>query len=433
MFFRKQKGVSDSQAKASQASDLLVSAINKSVATIEFTPDGIVKTANPLFLQAVGYSLSEVQGQHHKIFCEPDYARSTAYQDFWRKLHQGQSQSGTFRRVKKDGVLIVIEATYFPIFNNENQLTGFFKIASDVTEVHAEIAKQKALADALNKSMAIIEFEPDGTILSANDNFLNAVRYSLKDIVGRHHRIFCYDKFYQEKPRFWQDLQKGHVFSGQFERKTSTGESIWIEATYNPILDETRRVVKVVKFATDITARVKENHAVMEVAQLSSATAEETSQIADHGAQLLSTSVAMSEQILEMVEQAALSISDLNAQSLNIEKIVSTISGIADQTNLLALNAAIEAARAGEQGRGFAVVADEVRQLASRTSQSTSEIHNVVIQNRKLAQAATEQMSNVKESAIASNGQIIEVSSVMREIKEGAENVSKSVSTLMSN
>lgn len=432
MFFRKQNIDLNQLTQDKKTLEQRATAINKNVALIEFTPDGIVRTANDLFLKTVGYSLSEVQGQHHKIFCEEEYVRSSAYQNFWKALSEGKPQSGSFRRVKKDGSHLMLEATYFPIYDDSNTLTGYFKIATDVTSTYAEMSRQKALENALDKSMAIIEFDPDGTIVAANQNFLKAVKYSLKDVLGRHHRIFCYDRFYQDNPRFWQDLQKGRYFSGQFERKTSTGESIWIEATYNPVLDETGRVVRVIKFATDITARVKQNHAVLEVAQLSSSTAEETSQIADHGAKLLSTSVNMSEHILEKVEQATASIHALNEQSLNIEKMVSTISGIADQTNLLALNAAIEAARAGEQGRGFAVVADEVRQLASRTSQSTSEINNVVIQNRKLTKAATEQMSNVKESAIASNGQIIEVSSVMREIKEGAENVSKSVSSLMS-
>lgn len=255
--------------------------------------------------------------------------------------------------------------------------------------------------------------------------------YSRDEVIGKDHRIFCFDKFYDDNPHFWRDISSGKFFTGQYQRKTSSGQVIWLEASYNPIFDEDGNVVKVIKFAADITSRIEQNETVMRAAEMSFSTAEETSQIAKNGVDLLSASVQMSNSILQHVSDTSANIDQLNHESKNIENIVSTISDIAEQTNLLALNAAIEAARAGDQGRGFAVVADEVRKLASRTSQSTEEIREVVKQNRKLTQDVTLKMESVKERAITSTEQLNAVSSVMTEILHGAEDVSRTVSSLL--
>ncbi|ODN65456.1 Biofilm dispersion protein BdlA [Methylophaga muralis] len=289
----------------------------------------------------------------------------------------------------------------------------------------------EAAFSALDRSMAIIEFTGDGHILNANENFLATVGYSLQDVVGKHHRIFCFDQFYEENPNFWSQIGSGHFFTGQYERKHASGKTIWLEASYNPVFDDTGKVVKVIKFASDITSKIELNHKVMRAAEMSFSTAEETAQIAKNGAELLTTSVQMSNIILQHVSETSGNIEQLNAESKNIENIVSTINDIAEQTNLLALNAAIEAARAGDQGRGFAVVADEVRKLASRTSTSTDEIKEVVRKNRKLTSDVTLKMDSVKERAMASNDQLNAVSSVMNEILQGAEDVSRTVSSLL--
>ncbi len=433
MFFGNKRHVQELEEIKNQCEtmEFLVNSINNNVATIKFTPNGEIIEANHLFLSTVGYNLSEIQGQHHRMFCVGNYCETQEYKEFWNRLSRGVSQTGSYERKKKDGSILWLEATYIPITNKEGRVVAVFKIAYDITEKHFELEAQTAINTALDRSMAVIEFEPDGTIITANQNFLSTVGYSLGEITGRHHRMFCTDKFYDENPNFWGRLGAGNFESGLFERRNANGEQIWLEATYNPIRGADGKVVKVIKFASDVTHQIKEKHAISQAAEMSFATAEETSQIALRGGDLLVDSVNMSSTILEEVANTSDMLKKLNDQSSSIEAIVSTIRSIADQTNLLALNAAIEAARAGEQGRGFAVVADEVRQLASRTSQSTLEIETVVDENKVLTKSATERMLTVKDKVEMSNDQITQVNEVMNEIQRGAENVSQTVSSIL--
>ena len=304
-------------------------------------------------------------------------------------------------------------------------------LASDVSAERRAGLDQQAQMTALNKSLAVIEFTPQGEIITANSNFLAAVGYSLPQIKGKHHRIFCTDTFYQQNPNFWLELGRGELKAGQFDRLDSQGRIIWLEATYNPIFDEQGKVTKVVKFASDITERVEQNQAVRQAAEVASSTSEETAAIAEQGMSSLQAAVDTSVQIAAQVADATALIAQLNAQSKNIEEIVATISAIADQTNLLALNAAIEAARAGDQGRGFAVVADEVRQLAARTSKSTSQIAEVVQRNRELTRKVTETIDSVSVTAEEGSERTRQVSSIMQEIHQGAENVCRTTAGLL--
>ncbi|MGL4480614.1 MAG: methyl-accepting chemotaxis protein, partial [Aeromonas veronii] len=226
------------------------------------------------------------------------------------------------------------------------------------------------------------------------------------------------------------DLAHGQLKSGLFSRRDSHGNEIWLEATYNPIKDESGKVVKVIKFASEVTERIKRAQAVSEAANIAQTISQETTRFAEPGSELLAASVAISSAISEQVSRTSGLIGQLNEQSKSIEAIVSTISSIAEQTNLLALNAAIEAARAGDQGRGFAVVADEVRQLAARTSLSTGEIASVVQKNRELTAQITGNINEVATSAQRGKEQIGEVSGVMAQIEQGAINVTETVSNL---
>ncbi|MGL6624151.1 methyl-accepting chemotaxis protein [Aeromonas jandaei] len=404
-------------------------AVHGSVATITFSPDGTVLAANDLFLNVVGFSTSEVVGQHHRIFCDKQYAQSSAYQQFWADLKQGRSRTGVFQRFNRRGEPIWLEATYFPV-KLRGVVTKVIKIAADVTEHHLQLLSQQAVVKALDRSLAVIEFTPTGEVLTANANFLNTMGYSLAQVQGKHHRIFCDDHFYQENPHFWEELGRGQFKSGLFCRQNSHGSKVWLEATYNPILDDNRRVVKVIKFASDITERINKSDAVREAAMLAHDAARETLSCAERGAGLLASVVDTSSLIASQLTHSIGLINQLNEQSRSIEAIVSTISSIADQTNLLALNAAIEAARAGDQGRGFAVVADEVRQLAARTSLSTDEIAKVVQNNRELTAKVTAEMSDVAGSAELGKQQVGEVNEVMSEIRREANNVSATVSGL---
>lgn len=431
MFFKRLKSsnsVPDPQLLLLQS---LVSSIENHVATISFTPEGNIISANPQFLHTVGYELDELVGQHHKVLCPKTIVNSKDYQHFWQQLKAEKVQKGTFLRCKKNGQEIWLEASYFPVKDHTGKLSYIYKIANEVTKQQVELVTLRNINDALNRSMATIEFTTSGEILSANSNFLKATGYNLVAIVGKHHRIFCDDKFYQQHTNFWSELAQGKVQSGLYERRKANGESIWLEATYNPIIDESGKVIKVIKFAADTTTRELRNKAIIQAAEMAFSTAEETAQIANSGAELLNKSLKDSNAIVEQVNQTNDLLIRLNEQSKNIVAIVSTIGSIADQTNLLALNAAIEAARAGDQGRGFAVVADEVRQLAGRTSKSTVEIEKVVKANEGLTITVTDQMTKVKTSTEANNEQIQQVSAVISEIHEGAVNVSKTVSKLL--
>jgi methyl-accepting chemotaxis protein len=335
-------------------------------------------------------------------------------------------------RKKADGSDVWIEAQYIPIKDSDGNVVSVIKLAFDVTPQKQKLDDLDAMNVALHRSTAVIEFDAEGNVLTANENFLKLFGYSLVQVKGKHHRIFCNDHFYKDNPDFWLQLSRGTFRSGMFERVSSSGATVWVEATYNPIYDSaTGSIRKVVKFASDITAEVERHQATARASELSFSTAEETAQIARQGADLLRVSVNMSTDISSEVTDANTILNRLNEQAASIAAIVSTIRSIADQTNLLALNAAIEAARAGDQGRGFAVVADEVRQLAARTSASTLEIEKVVAENKTLTLSVTEKMKTVKDSAEASKSQINQVDRVMTEIYEGAVNVSQTVSTLV--
>ncbi|WP_447777904.1 methyl-accepting chemotaxis protein [Aeromonas veronii] len=406
-----------------------IDAVKVGVATISFTPSGEILEVNPLFLSVVGYSEQEVIGKHHRIFCDAHYAQSSSYAQFWEQLRQGHSHSGIYQRIDKHGRELWLEATYFPV-KVEGKVVRVVKIASDITESYQQLSRQKAIISALDRALAIIEFTPKGEIVTANQNFLSCVGYSLSQLKGQHHRLFCDESFYREQPHFWDDLAHGQLKSGLFSRRDSHGNEIWLEATYNPIKDESGKVVKVIKFASEVTERIKRAQAVSEAANIAQTISQETTRFAETGSELLAASVAISSAISEQVSRTSGLIGQLNEQSKSIEAIVSTISSIAEQTNLLALNAAIEAARAGDQGRGFAVVADEVRQLAARTSLSTGEIASVVQKNRELTAQITGNINEVATSAQRGKEQIGEVSGVMSQIEQGAINVTETVSNL---
>ncbi|MBL0654231.1 PAS domain-containing methyl-accepting chemotaxis protein [Aeromonas caviae] len=407
----------------------ITEAIKAGAATVIFSPEGIIQEASTPFLALMGYGAAELIGQPHSQLCPRAWGESGDYRQFWRRLAQGEVQSGTFERVNRQGETRWLEATYFPV-KHQGRVTRVLKMASDVTEQHLRLERLEGLTEALDRSRAMIEFTPNGDIIHANANFLSVMGYTLGEIAGRHHRIFCDETFLREQPRFWEELARGQFKSGLFMRHNSRGQAVWLEATYNPIRDGSGKVVRVVKFASDITARIEQNHATREAARLAHSTAQETLHSAEEGAGLLRAVVQTSSLIASQVDEAIALIGQLNEQSRSIEAIVSTISAIADQTNLLALNAAIEAARAGEQGRGFAVVADEVRQLAARTSLSTDEIARVVQKNRELTARVTDDMAGVAGSAELGKQQIAGVDKLMSEIHQEADRVSQTVSAL---
>ena len=232
-------------------------AINRSQAMIEFTLEGTILWANENFLAVMGYGLDEIVGKHHSLFVTPDHAASDAYRAFWKGLSQGQFQADEFQRIAKGGREIWIQGSYNPILDKHGRPVKIVKFATDITERKLRAADHAAQIAAIGRVQAVIEFTLDGTVITANDNFLATLGYGLEEIAGEHHSIFC-DPAYAASPdyaRFWDRLRQGEFVAGEFRRRGKDGSDVWIQASYNPILDPNGKPVKVIKFATDITER----------------------------------------------------------------------------------------------------------------------------------------------------------------------------------
>ncbi|WP_413568399.1 methyl-accepting chemotaxis protein [Bdellovibrio sp. HCB117] len=246
-----------------------VAAIGRAQAVIEFNLDGTIINANENFLGAVGYSLGEIQTKHHRMFCEENYANSSEYKSFWEQLARGEFVAGEFKRFGKGGKEIWINASYNPIFDADGKPYKVVKFATDVTQSKMKTAEYEGKIVAIGKAQAVIEFNMDGTIISANENFLKTVGYSSAEIVTKHHRMFCEPEYARsaEYEDFWKKLNRGEFDSGRYLRFGAGGKRIWIQATYNPIMDMNGRPYKVVKFASDITEQVELEQAVKRKAQ----------------------------------------------------------------------------------------------------------------------------------------------------------------------
>ncbi|MBK0417056.1 PAS domain S-box protein [Chromobacterium haemolyticum] len=403
----------------------MLSAIDRSMAMIQFTPDGIVTNVNENFLRTMGYRREEVIGKHHRIFCDKNHVSSAAYAEFWQKLKRGEPVNGRFSRYAKNGDEIWLEASYTPVLSSDGQVCGVVKVASDISEqVHQEQSDQ-AIRLAISRSMAQIEFDLDGNIQDANENFLNTFGYTLAEIRGKHHRMLC-EADYAASPdyaEFWRQLRQGKFFQGQFKRLSKNGQTIWLEATYNPVYDLNGKPVRVVKFAQDISRRVQQLQTQAENAQSAVEVSVNTEQLSVKGSAVLEQAASEITKVASSVESSSIIITKLGDSSGQIGTIISTISEIADQTNLLALNAAIEAARAGEMGRGFAVVADEVRKLAERTSQSTGEISGIVRSIQEDSKSAISSMQQVRGLADTSLQLSEQARDSIAEIRAGAKEV----------
>ena len=379
----------------------LIAALERSMAVVEFDLNGKVLRANDNFMKTLGYSSAQLAGKTHRDFCPSALTSSPAYAEFWQELRAGKFVSGTFKRVDAHGKIIWLEASYNPVLDERGQVVKVVKYALDVTrKVEQEAATRSKLA-ALDRAMAVIEFDLNGQVLDANENFLTVMGYSLTELKGKHHRMFCEPAQVNspEYADFWRRLNNGEFFTGQFKRIGKHGRVVWLEASYNPVYDGDGKLIKIVKFASDISERVEKFEEDSRGASRAYHISSETERFAEHGTQVIHETASEMRRIADNIGASARLVGQLGDRSEQITAIVNTIRGIADQATLLALNAAIEAARAGDQGRGFAVVADEVRQLAGRTSRSTAEIAEMIGLILSETRDAVASMSATQEGA----------------------------------
>lgn len=362
-------------------------ALGNTMPVIEFTPEGIIQKASPLFLTAMGYRGDEIIGRHHSMFCPPALVNSPEYHHFWRRLAAGESFSDKYLRLAKGDRPVWLEASYIPVTDRRGRVFKIIKIAADISERIESALEQESVINAISRSMAVISFSPAGIVLDANENFLKATGYQRNEVLGKHHRMFCSEQLRksEEYRQFWERLNQGEFFSGQFPRLNRHGDPLWLRATYNPVFDSNGQLYKIVKFASDITEQVLHNHKEQDAAVNAWNMAVETRGSAEAGAGVIENSIRMIDRIAQDMNVVSADISLLNRQSDSIDGMVETIRGFAMQTRLIALNAAIEAARAGTSGRSFAVVAAEVRNLAASVSGATEEIERIVSGNNLLA------------------------------------------------
>jgi methyl-accepting chemotaxis protein len=450
-------------------------ALDKSQATIEFAPDGTILDANANFLAAMGYTRAEIVGKHHRIFVDPADAASPAYKEFWAGLAAGRFAQAEYRRIRKDGAEIWIQASYNPLIGADGKAYKVVKYASDVTARKLHDADFDGQIAAIRRSQAVIEFDLDGTILDANDNFLAAMGYPLSEIKGKHHSMFAEPGTAQsaEYREFWAALKRGEFGAGEFKRLAKGGREVWIQASYNPIRDMNGKPFKVVKYAADTTEQVQarlraekaraaiaENlgqvdRAISEANAESSATAaasEQTStnvQAVAAGAEELDASVreiaqsmikskTESDGAFERVLAADQSTQRLVKAAEAMGGIVALIQGIAGQINLLALNATIESARAGDAGKGFAVVANEVKNLARQAADATDliskEIDGIQSVTRDVVGglgAIRKSLESVKEYVTSTASAVEEQSAVAREMSHNMQIAATSVETIV--
>jgi methyl-accepting chemotaxis protein len=544
---------------------LILKAIGKSLAMIQFTPEGAILDANENFLNALGYRLDEVVGKHHRIFCDREYVQSPAYKQFWTDLANGKSQVSEFRRISKSGEDVWINASYNAVSDKHGKVVRVVKIANDITAevarraeieiismvanetdnsviitdaeqnivyvnpgftkmtgysseevlgknpgallqgplttpktkeeirtairdkkpIYTEIlnyhkngdtywvslainpiinkqgvvekyisiqsnvsaTKERAIVassqiEAVGRTQAVIEFTMDGNVVTANKNFCDCLGYSLDEIVGKHHRIFV-DPAEANAPAytaFWEKLRRGEYDTRVYKRIAKGGREVWIQASYNAILDTVGKPCKVIKFATEVTNIIETGgmaeRGVADAQSVAAAVEEMTASISEISKNMqLSKEAAMG--ILNDSTQSSAAAAQLGSSMKVMENVVQLINNIAGQVNLLALNATIEAARAGDAGKGFAVVAAEVKNLATQTTKATEDIARQIQEVQSVSEKVAESIetivtsaNNVTQYIVGVASAIEEQSAVTQEISSNTQRMSSSVSDI---
>jgi methyl-accepting chemotaxis protein len=426
-------------------------AIEKSQAVIEFKLDGTIVTANQNFLSAMGYRLDEIRGKNHRMFVDAAYRDSAEYREFWQALGRGEFQAAEFKRIGKGGRAVWIQASYNPVLGRNGKPVSVIKFATDVSARKLRNADFEGQINAINQAQAVIQFDLDGIILDANQNFLDVLGYRIDEIRGKHHRMFVDPAYAQgaEYRQFWETLRAGRFQAAEYKRLGKGGKEVWIQATYNPILDADGKPFKIVKFSTDITAEVAErvrrtqiqaaiavdieqittaiasaNQEATSAASASMQTSANVQSVASGTEELVASvgeisrqvthALGMTNEAVGQADRTSVIMAGLAEAAGKIGDVVKLISDIAGKTNLLALNATIEAARAGEAGKGFAVVASEVKSLATQTARATGEIGAQI-------QAVQESTREAVTAISAITGTISEINEVSSSIASAVE------------
>lgn len=434
MFNKRLRDKLSASAAEVDALKKIVQGVDRSMAIIELDVNATIFSVNSVFLTAVKYKAADVVGRPYRDFCSAVLSSHEQFAEWWAGVRSGACSSELFSFVTKAGEIVWFEARYNQFTDDDEKRSRITVYGLDVTTKVDRAAKANAKLSALDRAMGVIEFELTGEVVSANQNFLATMGYSLQDLKGKHHKLFC-DPSMVSSARyqsFWRRLNSGEYFTGQFKRYAKSGRVVWLEASYNPVFDGDGKLTKIIKFAADITARIEKVESDALGATRAYHISANTEHVAEQGAQVIRDTACEMRMIACNIGVSAQLIGQLGARSEQITAIVNSIRSIADQTNLLALNAAIEAARAGDQGRGFAVVADEVRQLAGRTSRSTSEIAEMIGTILSETRDAVESMQSTQNCAKRGVALADEAGLVIEKIQRSTSDAVKAVSAFAS-
>ncbi|NQZ77761.1 MAG: PAS domain S-box protein, partial [Ekhidna sp.] len=445
-----------------------IAAVNAGWASIEFTPDGIILDCNDIWEKVTEYSRSEIIGSHHRLFCRDSYVQSNEYEQFWKRLAKGEVFNDEFRRKRKDGSELWINASYTPVRDNEGKVYKIVKIATDITDQKIKNTDFEGQIKAINESQAVIEFNMDGTIITTNDNFLQATGYDLHELKGKHHRIFCDPEYArsQEYKEFWEALNRGEYFSNEYLRRKKSGEDLWLQASYNPILNTDGEPYKVVKLATDITDKKR---ALEELKRVVSAVVDEgslreranTSNLAGSEVELLE----LINQLMEGIGVPVLEVSDIisglasgdltkeikivakgdvkemaDGLTVAMNNINQLMSSINDSSNRIAASAEQQLVKSDQMSGTTEQVAFAISQMAEGVHDQASQIDNaskLMNQVRNSAEQMGLKSDTINGSAKAGQenakkglGTVQQVVESMKEIKKSADITSDSIGVL---